>query len=69
MTRSIEEDMATLALAIRELEASPITPEQFWGGLNESRELHFAVKYSLNACIKKLTAYRDEAPPMPPHQT
>jgi hypothetical protein len=79
MSAATEEAMATLAHAIRDLEASTITPEQFWTGLAEqeaaklaadvrlppSRELHFAVTYSLNACIKKLSAYRDQAPPMP----
>jgi hypothetical protein len=64
MTEATEDDMATLAHALRDVEASAITPEQFWNRLNESRELHFAVKHTLNACIKKLTALRDEAPPM-----
>jgi hypothetical protein len=65
-TSAPEEDMAALARAIRILEGSPITPVQFWTQLNRSRELHFAVMLTLNGCIKKLTAYRDEAPPMPP---
>jgi hypothetical protein len=66
MTTAPEKDMATLARAIRDLEASAIAPDQFWVRLNKSRELHFAVMFSLNACIKKLSAYKDEAPPMPP---
>jgi hypothetical protein len=66
MMPASEEDMTTLAHALRELEASTITPAQFWDRLNKTRELRFAVMFSLNACIKKLTAYRDQAPPMPP---
>jgi hypothetical protein len=54
------------AHALKDLEASTITPDQFWNRLNRTRELRFAVMFSLMACIKKLTAYRDEAPPMPP---
>jgi hypothetical protein len=65
-TTPSEEDMATLAHALKDLEASTITPDQFWNRLNRTRELRFAVMFSLMACIKKLTAYRDEAPPMPP---
>jgi len=68
VTTTSEEDMymATLARALKDLEASTITPDQFWNRLNQTRELRFAVMFSLMACIKKLTAYRDEAPPMPP---
>jgi hypothetical protein len=65
-TTPSEEDMATLAHALKDLEASTITPDQFWNRLNRTRELRFAVMFSLIACIKKLTAFRDEAPPMPP---
>jgi hypothetical protein len=65
-TTPSEEDMAALAHALKDLEASTITPDQFWNRLNRTRELRFAVMFSLIACIKKLTAYRDEAPPMPP---
>ena len=65
-TTPSEEDMATLAHALKDLEASTITPDQFWNRLNRTRELRFAMMFSLMACIKKLTAYRDEAPPMPP---
>ena len=63
-----EEEMAALASALNVLEGSAITPAQFWDRLNKSRELRIAAMFSLHACIKKLVAYRDEAPPMPPQE-
>ena len=65
-TPAPEEAMAALARALRDLEASTVTPDQFWNRLNRTRELRFAAMFSINACIRKLVAYRDEAPPMPP---
>jgi hypothetical protein len=65
-TSATDEQTAELARALNILEASQVTPAQFWNRFNESRELRFAVMFSLHACIKKLVAYRDEAPPMPP---
>jgi hypothetical protein len=65
-TPAPEEEMAALAQALRELEASTVTPDQFWNRLNKTREQRFEVMFSLHACIKKLVTYRDEAPPMPP---
>ena len=65
-TSAAEEQMADLARVLNILEASQVTPAQFWNRFNESREQRFAVMFSINACIRKLTAYRDEAPPMPP---
>ena len=65
-TSAAEEQMAELARAINILEASQVTPAQFWNRFNESRETRFAMMFTINACIRKLVAFRDEAPPMPP---
>ena len=65
-TSAAEEQIAELTRALNILEASEIMPAQFWNRFNESREQRFAVMFSINACIRKLVAYRDQAPPMPP---
>jgi hypothetical protein len=61
-----EQQMAELARVLNILEASQVTPAQFWNRFNESREMRFAMMFSINACIRKLVAYRDQVPMMSP---
>jgi hypothetical protein len=60
--------MAARAKPVNVLEASAVPSDQFWDRLNKSCELHFVVMYSLNACIRKWVAHKDEAQPMPPQE-